>query len=70
MFTLDLSHYKKINKREDDELEINMVFMEPVIDKIKILKENREKVIDIIFDEPEKYLDKETFEDMCNNLEF
>ena len=39
------------------------------IDKQKTLISNRDKIIDLIFSEPKKYLDEELFEELCNNDE-
>ena len=39
------------------------------IDKHKTLLNNKHKNINLIFNDPKKYLDEELFEELCNNDE-
>ena len=55
-------------EENEEEIKINMAIIEILnIDKHKTLLNNRDKIIDLIFNDPKKCLDKKSFEELCNN---
>lgn len=46
-----------------------MEILETRVGKSKTLKKSRDKVIDLIFNNPTLYLENKIFEELCNNIE-